>query len=81
MGSLEEEQLARSFFIMAIFFPWDYTISLVLTTGRWGGGETDWPVVVAISLRDLKTPGTVRGEGLNIVGCAPFDFYNQFLSI
>ena len=39
-----------------------------------GGGRTDWPVVVAISLRDLKTPGTVRGEGLNIVGCAPLDF-------
>lgn len=29
---------------------------------------TAWPVVVAISLSDLNTPGTVRGEGLNIVG-------------
>jgi hypothetical protein len=32
------------------------------------------PDVEAISLRDLKTPGTVSGDGLNMVGCAPLDF-------
>ena len=60
------------------FLPLGLQLS-VLTRGG-GEGGTDWPDVVAISLRDLKTPGTVRGEGLNIVGCAPFDFYNQRLS-
>jgi hypothetical protein len=39
--------------------------------------STAVPVVEAISLRDLKTLGTVSGEGLNIVGCAPLDFYCQ----
>lgn len=39
------------------------------------GEGTAWPVIVAISFRDLKTPGTVNGDGLNIVGCAPLDFY------
>jgi hypothetical protein len=41
-------------------------------------GFTAVPVVEAISLRDLKTPGTVRGEGLNIVGWAPLDFWVSF---
>jgi hypothetical protein len=61
-GSLEAEQDARSFFMIPIFFCWDYLVSLI-----WDG-DTDWPVVEAISLRDLKTPGTVSGDGLNIVG-------------
>jgi hypothetical protein len=66
---LDAEQEAKSFFMIPIFFCWDYYVRSATLKG-----STAWPVVDAISLRDLKTPGTVSGGGLNMVGCAPLDF-------